>query len=210
MNKKNLTFILCNVIILAITTFNVSSIVLKQKAKQPINDLLLKTTKKTMCNYDHIGKRVLQYSNVFRKNPNQNLLKLLKQNKLPLKKVPKYQTKPPMVWSDILTKIAKTHASNMANGKVKFGHDGFKNRYLALAAWAKNNGKFVNTFAENVGYTSIRTNLAQFMVNGWVLDIGIPDLGHRKNLLSDNHYMGAAVCQNAKGRWYFVQLFANY
>lgn len=180
------------------------------QTKPVVNDLLQKTTKKTACNYDGIGKRVLQYTNTFRKDPNAILLRLLKQYKQSARGVPKYQSKPPLIWSDILAKIAKQHTINMADGKVPFGHDGFKNRYLALVDYAKANGKTVTSISENVAYTSILPDLAKRVVDGWALDINIPDLGHRKALLSNNKYMGAAVCQNSKGRWYFVQLFANY
>eukprot|EP00916_Digyalum_oweni_P021377 GHVL01035500.1.p1 GENE.GHVL01035500.1~~GHVL01035500.1.p1 ORF type:complete len:353 (+),score=61.65 GHVL01035500.1:26-1060(+) len=53
-----------------------------------------------------------------------------------------------LIWSQPLADIAREHSVNMANGKVKFGHDGVKERFDKYPM-------FSSAKAENVGMTKV-------------------------------------------------------
>ena len=85
----------------------------------------------------------------------------------------------------------------MAEGKVPFGHQGFKERVRAYP--------FAHsTAAENVAMNSGTVDVARVSVDGW-----ISSPGHCKNLLGDFDYCGIGVYRNAKDQFYLTQLFAK-
>ena len=96
-----------------------------------------------------------------------------------------------------ISKVAAQHSSHMAEGKIAFGHNGFKDRTSSIR---KNLGSFSGA-AENVAYGKLS---AQEVVNLW-----IKSKTHRKNLLGDFRLMGVGVVSNSKGVLYFTQIFIN-
>ncbi len=98
----------------------------------------------------------------------------------------KVQKRPALVWNDILGKVSRDKALDMAN-RDYFGHvtpDGFGINYLMnaagyklLPAWLQD--KKANYFESiAAGYpTGVET------IRQLILDKGVPDLGHRKHLL---------------------------
>ena len=84
----------------------------------------------------------------------------------------------------------------MGEGKVPFGHDGFNKRFKSFPFGARGG-------AENVAYNYGLADPAKVTVDGW-----IKSPGHRKNLLGNFVYMGIGVYRNARGYFYFTQLFA--
>lgn len=105
----------------------------------------------------------------------------------------------PLVWSEELYWIARIHSKNMAEKKVKFGHDGFNNR-AAMVPFDK------EFFAENVANCDnyARSEVPSTIVNGW-----INSEGHRKNLLSPSNVCGIAAYKGLDDVWYFTQLFCR-
>jgi uncharacterized protein YkwD len=85
----------------------------------------------------------------------------------------------------------------MGDGKVPFSHDGFNKRMAAVPYR-------VRSFAENVAWNAGFSNPAKTAVDGW-----IQSPGHRKNMVGKFEYCGIAVYRNAKGAWYFTQLFSS-
>ncbi|CAG9324843.1 unnamed protein product [Blepharisma stoltei] len=103
-----------------------------------------------------------------------------------------------LVWDEGLMEIGKVHSTNMGDGRVAFGHDGFNARFRQFPI------PYVRSGAENVAMSHGMGDPAKVAVDGW-----INSPGHRKNLLGHFNYMGIGVYQNQKGAWYFTQLFAG-
>ena len=81
-----------------------------------------------------------------------------------------------LTWNDALYNIAMVHSKNMAEGKVAFGHDGFKERMGQVPF-------YVRSFSENVAYNYNVGDPCETAVTGW-----IHSPGHRKNLLSQSSH----------------------
>jgi len=97
--------------------------------------------------------------------------------------------------NDIVSQEAKTHTSNMANGSVAFGHDGFSERISRIKAALAGNG----AGGENVasGYTS-----AKAVMDGW-----LNSAGHKANIEGDYNLIGIAAVQDKSGGYYYTQIF---
>ena len=98
---------------------------------------------------------------------------------------------------DDLNGIAQKHSSDMAKGKVPFGHTGFDDR----DAKARKLLPGMTKFAENVAYGA---NSAKEVFTMWK-----NSSGHRKNMLGDYKYIGIGTATDKKGTTYFTQVFAN-
>jgi uncharacterized protein YkwD len=102
---------------------------------------------------------------------------------------------PPLSIDPRITQQARIHSQNMATGKVKFSHDGFEGRAKAIAIPYQ-------SVAENVAYNMGYTDPVRNAVEGW-----IKSDGHRKNMEGQFNLTGIGIAKNAKGEYYFTQLF---
>ncbi len=104
---------------------------------------------------------------------------------------------PPLSVDARITQQARIHSENMASGKVKFSHDGFDGR-------AKNLAIPYQSVAENVAYNMGFNDPVRNAVDGW-----IKSDGHRKNMEGQFNLTGIGIAKNAKGEYYFTQLFVR-
>ncbi|MEG4817414.1 CAP domain-containing protein [Microcoleus sp. K5-D4] len=104
---------------------------------------------------------------------------------------------PPLTIDPRITQIARIHSENMANGKVRFSHDGFEGRAKAITIPYK-------SVAENLAYNFGYNDPVRNAVEGW-----IKSDGHRKNMEGQFNVTGIGVAKNAKGEYYFTQLFVR-
>jgi len=104
---------------------------------------------------------------------------------------------PPLSVDSRITQQARIHSENMASGKVKFSHDGFDGRAKAIAIPYQ-------SVAENVAYNMGFSDPVRNAVDGW-----IKSEGHRKNMEGQFNLTGIGIAKNAKGEYYFTQLFVR-
>lgn len=97
-----------------------------------------------------------------------------------------------------ISDVARGHSSDMASGKVAFGHDGFSDRVASIKSQVGG-----SSFAENVAWNN-NANSAQTAFNGW-----INSAGHKKNILGDYSSTGIGVTRNSNGSYYFTQIFVK-
>lgn len=102
---------------------------------------------------------------------------------------------PPLSTNTRMSEQARLHSQNMASGKVAFGHQGFAGRVTAVAI-------AYSSAAENVAYNQGYRDPATVAVQGW-----IKSTGHRQNMESNFNLTGIGVATNAKGQYYFTQMF---
>jgi uncharacterized protein YkwD len=104
---------------------------------------------------------------------------------------------PPLRVDPQMTQIARIHSENMANGKVRFSHEGFEGRAEAITIPYQ-------SVAENVAYNMGYSDPVPKAVEGW-----IKSEGHRKNMEGQFNLTGIGIAKNAKGEYYFTQLFVR-
>ncbi|MEG4031403.1 MULTISPECIES: CAP domain-containing protein [unclassified Microcoleus] len=104
---------------------------------------------------------------------------------------------PPLSIDPRITQIARIHSENMAKGKVSFSHDGFEGRAKAITIPYQ-------SVAENLAYNFGYNDPVRNAVEGW-----IKSDGHRKNMEGQFNVTGIGVAKNAKGEYYFTQLFVR-
>ena len=102
---------------------------------------------------------------------------------------------PPLTVLARMSEQARIHSQNMASGKVPFGHEGFGQRVTAVAI-------AYSSAAENVAYNQGYIDPATQAVQGW-----IKSTGHRQNMEGNFNLTGIGVATNAKGQYYFTQMF---
>lgn len=100
-----------------------------------------------------------------------------------------------LVYDSLVYTVALKHSSNMAQGKVVFGHGGFEERYQQINAIYKQ----LNSIAENVamgnsGHSSI--------FEGW-----LKSEGHKKNIEGYYTHTAIAVTKANTGNYYYMQIF---
>jgi len=103
---------------------------------------------------------------------------------------------PALKWDQRLANIAHPHAVNMGNSN-SISHNGFREvraPQMRAASCAEN-------VAMNHGYTDPVTQA----VDGW-----IHSPGHRRNMLGQFTHCAISIYRNARGAYYFTQLFARY
>jgi len=91
--------------------------------------------------------------------------------------------------------VAEKHSRNMASGRVRFGHDGFDDRYAETSKGIKG----MQGMAENVAYGKLSAQR--------VVDLWLNSTGHRKNIEGKYTHTGIGIAVNDKGQLYFTQLF---
>lgn len=96
-----------------------------------------------------------------------------------------------------ISKQARIHSQNMANGKVPFSHQGFEKRVTAIPLIYSN-------AAENVAFNQGYSNPAAEAVSGW-----LNSPGHLKNIKGKYNLTGIGVAANKKGEVYLTQIFLN-
>lgn len=107
------------------------------------------------------------------------------------------QKLPPLTLDPRISEQARAHSRNMASGKVTFSHQGFEQRVEAIRR-----SIFYLAAAENVAFNYGYSNPAQQAVEGW-----IKSPGHLINIEGQYNLTGIGVDRNAKGEYYFTQIF---
>jgi uncharacterized protein YkwD len=104
---------------------------------------------------------------------------------------------PPLKLDARISEESRIHSQAMASGKVPFSHNGFEERVKAIA-------KFISyrKAAENLAYNMGYSKPSEQAVDGW-----IKSPGHRKNMEGDFDTTGVGITKNAKGEYYFTQIF---
>ena len=103
---------------------------------------------------------------------------------------------PPLVINPLISAQARAHSAEMAK-TGNMSHDGFRER--------------VDSVAQTITYRSAAENVATNMgykqpdlvaIQGW-----IESPGHHRNMIGRFDLTGIGVTQNAKGEYYFTQIF---
>lgn len=104
----------------------------------------------------------------------------------------------PLIKDEVVAQQARQHSTNMAHGKIKYGHKGYKERFGAIRRAIS-----CGAMAENVTRT-ISQSVAENAVRSW-----LASEGHRQNL-EDSQYTltGVGVAKNKYNEYYLTQIFA--
>ncbi|WP_017317042.1 CAP domain-containing protein [Mastigocladopsis repens] len=94
-----------------------------------------------------------------------------------------------------ISRLARIHSQNMANGKVPFSHQGFRRRVSAIPLRYR-------SAAENVAFNLGYSDPAQEAVSGWLHS---PD--HLVNIKGSYNMTGIGVATNSQGEVYLTQIF---
>lgn len=97
----------------------------------------------------------------------------------------------PLQLDPLISKQARTHSENMAQGIVPFGHDGFEQRVKALADSIQ-----YRHVAENVAYNQGYSDPVGQVVQGW-----INSSDHRHNIEGNYDLTGIGVAKNDRGEY---------
>jgi uncharacterized protein YkwD len=123
---------------------------------------------------DKLGMEILQYVNEHRRE----------------------KDLPPLQINNLESSLALKHSQDMADGKVKFGHDGFNSRAKTIQ---KALGS--NEIGENVASGSMT---AREVVDGW-----LNSPGHKKNIEGKFTLTGIGWARDKKGEIFFTQIFSR-
>lgn len=102
---------------------------------------------------------------------------------------------PPLQLEESISREARSHSRDMANGRTGFGHQGFDERVDHVT---KKLGR-VASAAENVAYGNLD---AESVVKGW-----IKSPGHRKNMLGNYNLIGIGAARGKGNITFFTQVF---
>lgn len=94
-----------------------------------------------------------------------------------------------------ISRQARIHSQNMANGKVPFSHNGFERRVKVLPI------RF-SSAAENVAFNQGYDDPVAEAVRGW-----IHSPGHHVNIKGKYNLTGVGVAANRQGEVYLTQIF---
>lgn len=103
----------------------------------------------------------------------------------------------PLTLDPRISEQARAHSQAMASGKVPFSHQGFEQRVKAISRVIP-----YRASAENVAFNQGYSNPVQQAVQGW-----IKSPGHRVNIEGEYNLTGIGIVKNAKGEYYFTQIF---
>lgn len=95
-----------------------------------------------------------------------------------------------------ISEQSRLHSQAMAS-QGKLSHDGFESRIQILSTTIPYQGA-----AENVAYNQGYADPVTAAVQGW-----IKSPGHQQNMLGPFDVTGIGIAQNAKGEYYFTQIF---
>lgn len=107
------------------------------------------------------------------------------------------QNLPPLKLDSNIIAVARAHSKAMASGRATFSHDGFDQRVEEISRRID-----YRSAGENLAYNFGYSDPGKQAVVGW-----IKSPGHRKNMEGNFDLTGIGVAQNAKGEYYFTQLF---
>jgi uncharacterized protein YkwD len=103
---------------------------------------------------------------------------------------------PPLTLDARISQQARAHSQAMASSG-DLSHDGFEQRVKAIAREIP-----YRASAENVAFNQGYSNPGEQAVEGW-----INSPGHQKNMVGNYDLTGIGVAKNAKGEYYFTQIF---
>lgn len=106
---------------------------------------------------------------------------------------------PPLTLDSRISEQARLHSEAMASGRVPFGHNGFEDRVNALSKSIA-----YRAAGENVAYNQGYSSPDQQAVQGW-----LKSPGHFKNIVGNFDLTGIGIAKNAKGEYYFTQIFVK-
>ncbi|MBD2040944.1 CAP domain-containing protein [Microcoleus sp. FACHB-672] len=109
------------------------------------------------------------------------------------------QKLPPLKLDPRISEVCRQHSKGMASEGVPFGHEGFEQRANAIEKSIA-----YRSVAENVAYNFGYSNPGKQAVEGW-----IKSPGHQKNMVGDFDLTGIGIVKNAKGEYYFTQIFVR-
>ena len=104
---------------------------------------------------------------------------------------------PELIIRNDLNEIAQKHSSDMARGRVGFGHGGFEKRN----AMASQKIIPMKNFGENVAFGA---STGKEVVTMWK-----NSSGHRKNMLGRFRFIGIGIAKDKQGQIYYTQVFAG-
>ena len=107
-----------------------------------------------------------------------------------------YRNLPPLVADPAISAQAKAHSEEMARSS-NMSHDGFNQRAELVSKTI-----VYRSVAENVAFNAGHGQPDLVAVKGW-----IASPGHQRNMLGQYDLTGIGVVQNAKGEYYFTQIF---
>ena len=104
----------------------------------------------------------------------------------------------PLEFDPIISAQARIHSQEMANiGTIN--HEGFNERLESVAETIS-----YQSAAENVAFNQGYPQPGAIAVKGW-----IESPGHHHNIIGRYNATGIGVAQNAKGEYYFTQIFVR-
>ncbi|MCY7336127.1 MAG: CAP domain-containing protein [Chamaesiphon sp.] len=103
---------------------------------------------------------------------------------------------PPLVADPAISAQAKAHSEEMARSST-MSHDGFNQRADSVSKTI-----VYRSAAENVAFNAGHGQPELVAVKGW-----IASPGHQRNMRGQYDLTGIGVAQNAKGEYYFTQIF---
>ncbi|MEL7034513.1 MAG: CAP domain-containing protein [Cyanobacteria bacterium J06592_8] len=109
------------------------------------------------------------------------------------------QNLPPLQLDSQISQEAVKHSEAMASGRSKFSHDGSKQRFQAVGTKIP-----YRKIGENLAYNSGYADPGKKAVEGWIASDG-----HRRNMEGDFNLTGIGIARNAKGEYYFTQIFVR-
>lgn len=109
------------------------------------------------------------------------------------------QNLPPLKLDPRISEVCRQHSQGMASEGVPFGHEGFEQRANAIEKSIA-----YRSVAENVAYNFGYSNPGKQAVEGW-----IKSPGHQKNMVGNFDLTGVGIVKNAKGEYYFTQIFVR-
>ena len=94
---------------------------------------------------------------------------------------------PPLAWSQGLAEAA----ADLVRDQGKAGEVGHDGNSGGMQKRIESHGKWGGRIAENIGYGP---DTARFMVISLIIDDGVPDRGHRKNIFNPDFQVAGAAC----------------
>ncbi|KAB8335740.1 CAP domain-containing protein [Scytonema tolypothrichoides VB-61278] len=102
---------------------------------------------------------------------------------------------PKLLLNARISRQARLHSLNMANGKAPFSHQGFRRRVGAIPIRYR-------SAAENLAFNLGYSDPAQEAVTGW-----LHSSGHLANIKGNYNMTGIGVATNSQGEVYLTQIF---
>lgn len=106
----------------------------------------------------------------------------------------------PLEYSDRIARVARAHSRDMAERRVRFGHQGFDSRMHKIGE-----AVVVGAMGENVGYNDYPpSETAQVALNKW-----LQSRGHRECMEDAFDLTGVGVVLDSQGVYYYTQIFVR-